>query len=173
MKQHKTSLDLISWDGTSNENNKSRELSKDSEISKNKNSNSNCLAPLLDYKSIKINLLDISKLAYNSTIIQYNNWLVDLKTDFDKDPARFPTSHQKIILVSIILDKQLKTTFNSAAKNSLILSQHWHKFEHWLRDIILYDSFDKLKLSKEFTTTHQIIKKNLNQFYLRLFNLEI
>ena len=38
---------------------------------------------------------------------------------------------------------------------------------------MLHESSDKLKLSKEFIITHQLFKKNLNQFYLRLFNLEI
>ena len=37
------------------------------------NSDSDCSASLSDYKSIKINMSDISKLTYNSTIIQYNN----------------------------------------------------------------------------------------------------
>ena len=38
---------------------------------------------------------------------------------------------------------------------------------------MLHDSSDKLKLSKEFTITHQLLKKDSNQFYLRLFNLRI
>ena len=38
---------------------------------------------------------------------------------------------------------------------------------------MLHESSDKLKLSKEFTVTHQLLKKDSNQFYLRLFNLEI
>jgi len=76
-------------------------------------------------------------------------------------------------LISITLDKQLKTTFNSAAKNTLILSCHWQKFKNWLQDVVLHEDSDKLKLLKEFITAHQFLKKNLNQFYLRLFNLEI
>src|SRR5438034_7461130 len=32
---------------------------------------------------------------------------------------------------------------------------------------------DKLKLLKEFIIIHQLLKKDFNQFYLRLFNLEI
>src|SRR5436189_148602 len=56
---------------------------------------------------------------------EFNNWLVNLKTDFDENSARFSTSCQKIILTLIILDEQLKTMFNSAAKNTLILSCHW------------------------------------------------
>ena len=38
---------------------------------------------------------------------------------------------------------------------------------------MLHESSDKLKLSKEFITAHQLLKKDFNQFYLRLFNLEI
>ena len=83
-------------------------------ISAIENSNSDCSAFLPDYKSIKINVSDISKLMYNSTITQYNNWLADVKTDFDEDSARFSISHQKIILISIIFDEQLKTMLNSA-----------------------------------------------------------
>lgn len=62
---------------------------------------------------------------------------------------------------------------NSAVKNSFILLQHWRKFEHWLWDIILHEDSDKLKLSKNFIIIWQLVKKNLNQFYLQLFNLEI
>ena len=128
---------------------------------------------LSDHKNIKINLSDILKLAYNSMIAQFNNWLADLKTDFDEDSARFSTSCQKIILISIMLDKQLKTMFNSAAKDTLILSYHWWKFKNWLQDVVLHEDSDKLKLLKEFIAAHQFLKKDLNQFYLRLFNLEI
>src|SRR5437773_579693 len=46
------------------------------------------------------------------------------QTEFDENSARFSTSHQKIILISIILDKQLKTMFNSAVKDTLILSHY-------------------------------------------------
>ena len=37
------------------------------------NSDSDCFASLSDYKSIKINTSDISKLTYNNMIVQYNN----------------------------------------------------------------------------------------------------
>ena len=63
--------------------------------------------------------------------------------------------------------------FNSAAKDTLILFCHWWKFKNWLQDVILHESSDKLKLLKEFTAVYQLLKKDLNQFYLRLFNLEI
>ena len=86
MKQCKTSLELIRWNNMSD--NESYIL-KEFIISVIENSNSDCSAFLSDYKSIKINASDISKLAYNSTIVQYNNWLADVKTDFDRDSARF------------------------------------------------------------------------------------
>ena len=38
---------------------------------------------------------------------------------------------------------------------------------------MLHENSDKLKLSKKFTAAYQFLKKNFNQFYLRLFNLEI
>ena len=38
---------------------------------------------------------------------------------------------------------------------------------------MLHENSDKLKLLKEFTAAHQLLKKDFNQFYLRLFNLEI
>src|SRR5947207_8168013 len=89
-----------------------------------KNSNSDCSASLPDYKNIKINVSDISKLAYNSTITQYNNWLADVKTDFDRDSARFFISCQKIILISITLDKQLKIMLNNVVQNNSDLSHY-------------------------------------------------
>src|SRR5204863_8005010 len=91
----------------------------------NKNSDFNCSVLSSDYRNIKINLSDILKLAYNSMIAQYNNWLADLKIDFDEDSARFSTSCQKIILISITLDKQLKITFNNVARDISVLSHYW------------------------------------------------
>src|SRR5436189_256834 len=82
---------------------------------------------LPNYKGIKISPSDIPKLRYNSTVAQYNNWLADLRTAFNRDLAKYPTSHQKIILALITLDEQLKMTYNSATKASPILSQHWCK----------------------------------------------
>ena len=38
---------------------------------------------------------------------------------------------------------------------------------------MFHKNSDKLKLSKKFITAHQLLKKNLNQFYFKLFNLEI
>ena len=172
MKQRKTSLEMLGWNGASDDNDEPS-TPEESVTPAIENSDSDCPAPLPGYKGIKINASDIPKLAYNSTIAQYNNWLADVKTGFDGDPARFPTSRQKIILASITLDEQLKTTLNSAAQDNPDLSHHWRKFERWLRDVVLHGGSDKLKLSKEFTAARQLLKEDPNQFYLRLFNLEI
>jgi len=106
-----------------NNNNKSS-ISEEFTISVIENSNFNCSASLSDYKSIKINASDILKLIYNSMIAQYNNWLADVKTDFDEDLARFSISYQKIILISIIFNKQLKTMLNNVMQNNSDLSYH-------------------------------------------------
>ncbi len=103
MKQCKIFLDLLDWNDASDENEKLRENQEDSHTFKN--NNSDCSVLLLNYKKIKINLSDILKLAYNSIIAQYNNWLTDLKTDFDENSARFSISCQKVILTSIIFNK--------------------------------------------------------------------
>jgi len=132
MKQCKILLELLEWDSISDKNNEFNIFQEDFTISVNINSDSDCSASLSDHKNIKINLSDISKLVYNSTVTQYNNWLVNLKTDFDKNSARFFINHVKIILISIILDKQLKIIFNSAVQNFLVLSYHWWKFKCWL-----------------------------------------
>ena len=90
MKQRKTSLELIGWNGASDDEPSTPEESVTPAI---ENSDSDCPAPLPGYKGIKINASDIPKLAYNSTIAQYNNWLADVKTGFDRDSARFSISH--------------------------------------------------------------------------------
>src|SRR5438045_401943 len=155
MKQCKTSLNLIGWDGTLDGGNDDGENDETNDPNTLDNcslgSDSDCPALLPNYKGIKISLSDIPKLRYNSTVAQYNSWLVDLRTTFNGDLAKYPTSHQKIILASITLDKQLKTTYNSATKASPILSQHWHKFEQWIHEVILHRGSDKLKLSNKFT----------------------
>jgi len=123
MKQQKTFLELLEWDSISDKNNES-DISENSTISVNVNSDSDCSTSLSEHKSIKINTLNILKLIYNSMIAQYNNWLADVKTDFDEDSARFSINYQKIILASITLNKQLKTMLNNATQNDLILSHH-------------------------------------------------
>ena len=73
----------------------------------------------------------------------------------------------------MILNKQLKTMLNSITQNNSDLSHHWWKFKHWLWDVVLHEDSDKLKLSKKFIITCQLLKEDFNQFYLRLFNLKI
>ena len=96
-----------------------------------------------------------------------------MKIDFDRNFTKFFTSHQKIILILIIFDEQLKITFNSIVRDIFILSHHWWKFKNWLQDVMLHENSNKLKLSKKFTVIHQFLKKNSNQFYFKFFNLEI
>ena len=75
MKQRKASLDLLGWDGAFDEDERPRETPEESKTAGNEivNSDSNCPIALLGYRGIKINPLNIPKLAYNSTIAQYNN----------------------------------------------------------------------------------------------------
>src|SRR5438045_7120409 len=176
MKQQKTSLNLIGWDGKSDDgNNRNSERNNDTLTADNSDpsSNSDCPVPLPNFKGIKISPSDIPKLQYNSTVAQYNNWLIDLKTAFDGDPAKFSTSCQKIILASITLDEQLKTTYNSATNASPILSQHWCKFKQWLCEVVIHRGSNKLKLSTEFTAACQTIKADPNQFYVHVSNSRI
>jgi hypothetical protein len=177
MKQRKTSLDLIGWDGTSNhasdeEINPTRQAVENAPSTQG-DSDSDCPRPVPGAKGIKISASDIPQLKYDSTVAQYSNWLADLKTAFDGDPAKFPTSRHKVILASVTLDEQLKTVYNSAATANPILSRHWRKFERWIRDVVLHQGSDKLKLSTEFTTARQKLHEDPNKFYIRLFNLGI
>ena len=77
------------------------------------------------YRGIKFNVSDITKLRYDSTVAQFNNWLADLKSTFDGDPSKFPTSRQKVILASMTIDEQLQTTYNSAAVAFPAIKSHW------------------------------------------------
>ena len=70
MKQYKIFLDLLDWNDTSDKNEELRDQ-EDSHILKN--SNSDYLVLLSDYRDIKINSSNILKLIYNSIITQYNN----------------------------------------------------------------------------------------------------
>ena len=83
---------MLEWNDASDDNDESS-TSEEFTISAIENSDFNCSASLSDYKSIKINMLNISKLTYNSTVTQYNNWLADIKTDFNENSARFSISH--------------------------------------------------------------------------------
>src|SRR5436190_20579147 len=76
MKQQKTSLDLIGWDGKSDDgNNRNSERNNDTLMADNSDpsSDSDCPVPLPNFKGIKISLSDIPKLRYNSTVAQYHN----------------------------------------------------------------------------------------------------
>ena len=129
--------------------------------------------PITGQKGLRFNSSDITKLRYDSNVAQYNNWLIDLKAAFDGDPAKFPTGRHKVILASMTIDEQLKTTYNSAAQAQPAISSHWRKFRHWIKDMVLHGDSDRLKLSNEFTTARQRVNEDPNQFYLRLFNLGI
>ena len=69
MKQCKTSLELIRWNSTSDDNNNKSHIPEESVTPAIENSDSDCPAFLPGYKSIKINMSDISKLTYNSMIV--------------------------------------------------------------------------------------------------------
>ena len=69
MKQHKTSLEMLEWNDISDNDNNKSHIFEEFVIFMIENNNSDCLAFLSDYKSIKINTSDISKLTYNSMII--------------------------------------------------------------------------------------------------------
>ena len=129
-------------------------------------SDSECPTSLPGNKGIKFSASDITQLKYDSMVAQYNNWLTDIKTTFDGDLMKFSTSCKKIILAIMILDKQLKTVYNSVITISLILSKHWRKFECWLCDTVLHKSSDKLKLSNEYTFACQKLSEDSNKFYI-------
>src|SRR5215471_7563429 len=178
MEERKIALDLVDWDGNTRENTPAsqaptsiatRTLSfdPDSEV------DSECPDPIPSHKGIKFNPSDITRLRYDSNVAQFNNWLEDLKSAFDGDPSKFYTSHPKIILASMTIDEQLKTTYNSIVKAYPAISTHWRKFKRWIQDIVLHGDSDRLKLSNEFTTARQRVNEDPNQFYLRLFNLGI
>ena len=119
MKERKISIDLLGQNGESDNGNNDNNDPEDSATSDDNipdsDVDSDCPALPEGFKGIKISPSDIPKLAYNSTVAQYTNWLVNVKTVFDGDPAKFPTSRQKIILASTILDEQLKTTYNNTS----------------------------------------------------------
>jgi len=151
MKQRKILLNLIGWDSTSNHALEREDIPENMIPPRNyDDSNLDCPASLSGVVNIKIFSSIIIQLKYDSIVAQYSNWLADLKTTFNKNPVKFLMSCQKIILASVILDKQLKTIYNNTVTATLILSRHWRKFECWLCDIVLHQGSDKLKLSSEF-----------------------
>lgn len=171
LEQRKKALQVTNWDGTSDGENENDDA--DTVGTEPDTSDSECPTPAPGRKGMKFSPSDITKLHYNSTIAQYENWLFDLKRAFRGDPAKFPTSGEKIILASMTLDEQLKTTFNSNTKDSPALTFHWRKFEEWIRDVVLHGDSDRKKLSEEFTTVRQRMNEDPNEFYLRLSNLGI
>ena len=122
MKQRKVSLELIEWNSASDHASDKEDVPENIPPCNHDDSDLDYPAPLFRAVDIKISPSVIIQLKYDSTVAQYNNWLADLKTAFDEDPAKFFTSHQKIILASIILNKQLKIVYNSAITTTFILS---------------------------------------------------
>ena len=148
IEHRKKALQATNWDGTSDGEHRNDDANT-TEIPESSDSECPTLAP--GRKGMKFTPSDITKLCYNSTVTQYENWLFDLKRAFRGDPAKFSTNGEKIILASMTLDEQLKTTFNSNARDSSILTLNWHKFERWIRDVVLHCDTDRLKLLQEFT----------------------
>ena len=66
MKERKTSLDLIGWNGESDEDND--DIEHFDALDHDSDSDSDCPASLPGYKGIKISPSDIPKLQYDSTV---------------------------------------------------------------------------------------------------------
>ena len=72
-------------------------LTRTLSLNKDSESNSNYPKAPLGHKGIKFNVVNLTKLSYNSDLAKYNDWLIDLKAAFKGDPMKFPNSGQKII----------------------------------------------------------------------------
>src|SRR5438045_9080205 len=73
MKQRKTSLDLIGWNGESDSGNDGNDRRNNDTLTADNSdpsSDSDCPVPLPNSKGIKISPSDIPKLQYNSTVTQ-------------------------------------------------------------------------------------------------------
>ena len=186
LQERKNALELVDWDGNTRENTPnppsittsflSPQPPSDSHIlsfNDDSEADSDCPQTVAHRKGLKFNVSDITRLRYNSNVAQFNNWLADLKSAFDGDPAKFPTNRHKIILASMTMDEQLKTSYNSIVLAHPTISLHWRKFKRWIQSVVLHGDSDKLKLSAEFTMARQRPNEDPNQFYLRLFNLGI
>ena len=186
LQERKNALELVDWDGDTRENTPnppsittsflSPHPPSDSHIlsfNDDSEADSDCPQTVAHRKGLKFNVSDITRLRYNSNVAQFNNWLADLKSAFDGDPAKFPTNRHKIILASMTMDEQLKTSYNSIVLAHPTISSHWRKFKRWIQSVVLHGDSDKLKLSTEFTMARQRPNEDPNQFYLRLFNLGI
>lgn len=134
---------------------------------------SDCPEPMEGHRGTKFNPADLTKLRHNGDVAQYNNWIQDLRSAFDGDPARYPTNRHKIILAILTLDDQLKTTYNSIVRTHPAISFHWRKFKRWAKDTVLHGDSDLQKLSDEFTMARHRVTETPNEFYLRLLNLGI
>lgn len=174
MELRQKALRATNWDGASDgEHRNDGNDDADTVDTEPDSSDSECPTPAPGRRGMKFSPSDITKLCYNSTVAQYENWVFDLKRAFRGDPAKFPTSSEKIILASMTIDDQLKTTYNSNARDSPVLTFHWRKFEKWIRDVVLHGDSDKKKLSEEFTAVRQRMNEDPHEFYLRLSNLGI
>ena len=183
LQERKNALELVDWDGNTRENTPnppsiatsflSPQPSSDSHIlsfNDDSEADSDCPQTVAHRKGLKFNVSDITRLRY---VAQFNNWLADLRSAFDGDPAKFSTNRHKIILASMTMDEQLKTSYNSIVLAHPTISSHWRKFKRWIQGVVLHGDSDKLKLSTEFTMARQRPNEDPNQFYLRLFNLGI
>ena len=106
MELRKKALQATSWDGTSDgEHRNDRNDDVDTVDTEPDSSDSDCPTPAPGRRGMKFSPSDITKLCYNSTVAQYENWVFDLRRAFRGDPAKFPTSSEKIILASMTLDE--------------------------------------------------------------------
>ena len=98
---------MVGWDRDTHENTPNAVTTTSSivpllstrTLSLNKDSESNSDYPKapLGHKGIKFNVVNLTKLSYDSDLAKYNDWLIDLKAAFKRDPTKFPNSSQKII----------------------------------------------------------------------------
>ena len=187
VQKRKDTLEMLDWDGNTRQNtpaetagsvlsslaptepSSSHQLSFDYDGE----ADSDCPTPPLGYKGIKLNPSDITQLRYDSNVGQFNSWIEDLKSAFDGDASKYPTSRQKIIFASMTIDEQLKMTYNTIVRAHPAIATHWRKFKRWIQDVVLHGDSDRQKMSSEFTMARQRVTEDPNQFYLRLLNLGI
>jgi len=128
---------------------------------------SDCPQTVAYRKGLKFNVSDIIRLCYNSNVAQFNNWLADLRSafdgdPFDGDPAKFSTNRHKIILASMTMDEQLRTSYNSILLAHLTISSNWRKFKHgWVHRIWYNSSIGPLNHSIHGRQVHRIHPFNL------------
>jgi hypothetical protein len=103
MEHRKKVLQATNWDGTSE--GEHRENDADTVDTEPDSSDSECPTPAPGCRDMKFTPSDITKLCYNSTVAQHENWVFNLKRAFRGDPAKFPTSSEIIILASMTLDE--------------------------------------------------------------------